>query len=105
MAREAVWPVGGERQSIERSEKAEVVEHWRRAEAQALTALCETKKVWRRAEVEGARERVEELGKEALWFGLTQLSGLPFVHCSFVYAFGFGQWTTAQLNDIYIYIY
>ena len=29
----------------ERSEKTEVAEHWRRAEAQALTALCETKKV------------------------------------------------------------
>ena len=40
-----MWPVGGKRQRIERSEKAEVAEHWRRAKAQALTALCETKKV------------------------------------------------------------
>ena len=40
-----MWLVGGERQRIERSEKTEVAEHWRRAEAQALTALCETKKV------------------------------------------------------------
>ena len=46
VAREAVWPVGSERQRTERSEKAEATEQWRRAEAQALTALCETKKVW-----------------------------------------------------------
>ena len=39
----AVWPVGGERQRTKRSEKAE---QCRRVEAQALIALCETKKVW-----------------------------------------------------------
>ena len=45
VAREAMWPVGGERQRIGRSEKAKATEQWRRAEAQALTALCKTKKV------------------------------------------------------------
>ena len=44
VAREAMWPVGGDRQRIGRSEKAEATEQWRRAEAQALTALCKTKK-------------------------------------------------------------
>ena len=43
VAREAVWPVGSERQRTERSEKAK---QWRRVEAQALIALRETKKVW-----------------------------------------------------------
>ena len=28
------------------NERSEKVEHWRKVEAQALTALCETKKVW-----------------------------------------------------------
>ena len=41
-----MWLVGGERQKIERSEKSEAAEQWRRAKAQALTTFCETKKVW-----------------------------------------------------------
>ena len=32
------------------NERSEKVEHWRKVEAQVLTALCETKKVWRSEE-------------------------------------------------------
>ena len=63
----AVWLVGSERQRTKRSEKAE---QCRRVEAQALIALCETKKVWnakcvkteegQRPDSRGVRE-VEEL--------------------------------------------
>ena len=40
-----MWPVGGKTKDRE-LRGSEKVEQWRRVEVQALTALCETKKVW-----------------------------------------------------------